>query len=517
MKLTLCCSRQIKCEIAIHACCTLLVLLSYARTSASEFIPLGGFLAYGLSDDGRIIAGQSEEEAALWTDEDGIVGIGYLRGDKNSRANGISGDGTVVVGQSGLRSETEAFRWTTDSGMSGLGKTANGFATVAADATRDGNTIVGRTRDSSTFRAWYWTEAEGVIDMSKVLSSAIDISADGRVVVGNELNVDSGNNQAFRWTREDGIQLFVPPVSPNINPRAHQARSVSADGSSIVGSLWESDNVSTPFLWVGEEKRLLGRFATDRFSDNSPLSTTPSGVSNAGEIVVGGGFTNELVSKAFLWNENEGLLELQTVLKDEYDLGDSLEGWQLRRATEISPNGRFIIGSGTNPQGDNEFWLARLDYPYLGTPIIGDFNHDQVVDVLDLDALGVAIQANASDLKFDLDESGAVESADINAMVETLLGTWIGDSNLDGEFNSRDLVTVFQSSQYEDSIDGNSTWETGDWNLDGDFTTADLVFAFQDGGYEKGPRTAVAAVPEPTSAIPALIGLLLLNRRRFRD
>jgi hypothetical protein len=36
---------------------------------------------------------------------------------------------------------------------------------------------------------------------------------------------------------------------------------------------------------------------------------------------------------------------------------------------------------------------------------------------------------------------------------------------------------------------------------DGDFKTNDLVSAFQDGGYEKGPRPAVAVVPEPSGDI----------------
>ncbi|MCA9211628.1 MAG: lamin tail domain-containing protein, partial [Planctomycetales bacterium] len=60
-----------------------------------------------------------------------------------------------------------------------------------------------------------------------------------------------------------------------------------------------------------------------------------------------------------------------------------------------------------------------------------------------------------------------------------------GDSNGDGLFNSSDLVLVFQAGEYEDGIDGNSTFEEGDWNGDGDFTTSDFVYALQFGHYEK--------------------------------
>ena len=60
----------------------------------------------------------------------------------------------------------------------------------------------------------------------------------------------------------------------------------------------------------------------------------------------------------------------------------------------------------------------------------------------------------------------------------------IGDSNLDGRFDSTDFVSVFQAAEYEDDEDNNSTWAEGDWNGDRDFTTADFVAAFQAGNYE---------------------------------
>ncbi|MCA9172043.1 MAG: lamin tail domain-containing protein, partial [Planctomycetales bacterium] len=56
-----------------------------------------------------------------------------------------------------------------------------------------------------------------------------------------------------------------------------------------------------------------------------------------------------------------------------------------------------------------------------------------------------------------------------------------GDVNGDGQFNSSDLVLLFQIGEYEDSIARNSIYSEGDWNGDGDFDTADLVLAFQLG------------------------------------
>ena len=103
--------------------------------------------------------------------------------------------------------------------------------------------------------------------------------------------------------------------------------------------------------------------------------------------------------------------------------------------------------------------------------------------------------------------------------VHEIANTYFGDSNLDGEFNSADLVSIFVAGEYEDAIGGNSTWATGDWSGNGEFDSADLVLAFQDGGYELGPRAAVNNVPEPNGlALPSMFlfafGWLLRRRQR---
>ena len=103
---------------------------------------------------------------------------------------------------------------------------------------------------------------------------------------------------------------------------------------------------------------------------------------------------------------------------------------------------------------------------------------------------------------------------DHRVWVKDLKRTWFGDADLDGEFNSNDFVQVFKAGTYE--TDSEAGWSEGDWNADGVFDSVDFITAFTDGGYEQGPRTGVAAVPEPAGWSLFVIGLLpwLLGRRR---
>ena len=148
----------------------------------------------------------------------------------------------------------------------------------------------------------------------------------------------------------------------------------------------------------------------------------------------------------------------------------------------------------------------------------GDVNLDGRVDELDIALLAEAIRQSLGDLAFDVDRSGVVDDLDLRRLVESELNTYFGDANLDGEFNSGDLVTVFKAGEYEDDIAQNSNWATGDWNGDADFGTSDLILAFQAGGFEQGPREVVSAVPEPSGATLLTISLVLVvnfARRRL--
>ena len=125
---------------------------------------------------------------------------------------------------------------------------------------------------------------------------------------------------------------------------------------------------------------------------------------------------------------------------------------------------------------------------------------------------------------FDLNGDGSVNHADHRVWVKDLAHTWYGDANLDGEFNSGDLIQVLSAGKYEaveyDRREGviPATWSEGDWNADAEFNTTDLVTALADGGYEQGLRPpAAAAVPEPQACALLTIGLVVaLSVRRTR-
>lgn len=138
--------------------------------------------------------------------------------------------------------------------------------------------------------------------------------------------------------------------------------------------------------------------------------------------------------------------------------------------------------------------------------IPGDLNGNSALDLADLELLIEAYQSG--DLVGDLSGDGQIDFDDVAVWVNDLKGTYFGDSNLDGAFDSADLVTVFTAGEYEDAIVDNSEWSTGDWNADSEFSSSDLVLAFQEGGYDQGPRASVSSVPEPTT--PLLVALAVM-------
>ncbi|MCP4189550.1 MAG: hypothetical protein GY768_02860 [Planctomycetaceae bacterium] len=120
--------------------------------------------------------------------------------------------------------------------------------------------------------------------------------------------------------------------------------------------------------------------------------------------------------------------------------------------------------------------------------IPGDLNSDGTLNLADIDLFSLKYQLTPPDLSLDLTGDQRVNDADRDYLISDLFQTTYGDADLNRLFNSSDLVQIFSVGEYEDGIDGNSTWSEGDWNLDGDFDSSDLVIAFAAGGYASDAR-----------------------------
>ena len=333
-------------------------------------LPGGPFMSYAMavSADGAVVVGigsgtpeqpelvgESVPEAFRWTRAEGMVGLGRLPDNPFTAACDISADGSVIVGFS----DDEAFRWTQAEGMVGLGDLPGGRFRSQADAiSADGSVIVGTGSSEANYQeAFRWTQSEGMMGLGspadfpirdRFTSRAVAISADGSVIVGsvsphdyNPLGVPE--RQAFRWTRTNGMSLLSDPTDQAIS----MATDVSADGSVVVGRRATTFGEEV-FQWTQAE----GIVSIDERPGFASISAN-------GLIVIGDHLDEATAdTSALIWDATHGMRSLQTVFTDEFGL--DLTGWRLGTATGISDDGLTIVGTGINPDGNFEGWVADL-------------------------------------------------------------------------------------------------------------------------------------------------------------
>ncbi|MCA9196498.1 MAG: hypothetical protein KDA87_03130 [Planctomycetales bacterium] len=249
---------------------------------------------------------------------------------------------------------------------------------------------------------------------------------------------------------------------------------------------------------------------TSGFTTNIQLA-----VDNGAQLYINGEFVAEEVSFVVEnWNSPLPSVDIDAtgaIVSEKFDTAAaSFNGWQL------GENEIVLAIRNPDPEGAPAGGFAfRMDL-ILPNGMPGDFNLNGELDVEDIDLLTAASASGDGNVSFDLTNDGKVDDADVSTWAVSLKNTWIGDANVDGEFNSSDFVQVFTAGKFE--TNQSAVWSEGDWNGDGFFNSSDFVVAFTDGGFELGPRSEVAAVPEPTTAVTfmGLLGILALRRRTLR-
>ena len=324
-----------------------------------------------------------------------ITNLGVLPGASTSFANGVSGDGSVVVGTSG----NWAFRWTLSAGMQRLPSygDALGYGVSA-----DGTTAVGYGEAPNyTWNGYRWSTSSGLATFGNVgrTTVATATSSDGGVTVG-QYNAGGGAWRGFRFTSSGGFQDLG--YSPSYYYSA--AFGVSGDGSVIVGGYTDNENVTQAYRLSSGTWQGLGRLA-------GGSTSTAYGVTNDGSVVVGvsdsqigqrafrwtatagmqslgtiPGLYNSSATAvsadgnivvgtcdngAFVWHASVGMLSLREYLSSR---GVDLTGWAvLSKANSISANGRYIVGDGTF-EGDRRGFIVDIGV------IPTDCNSDNIVD-----------------------------------------------------------------------------------------------------------------------------------------
>jgi probable HAF family extracellular repeat protein len=203
----------------------------WSPTSSWESLHVQG-RATGVSRDGHVIIGynyfpQSFDTgqptyASRWTERDGTLFLDLLPGQNVAYAHDVSDDGSVIVGRNALFPQSsidpqgqpgpdQAFRWTEALGTVGLGCLPGDNASDALAVSGDGTIVVGWSgmHDLRYKHAFIWTADDGMRDLLEVLctdyaidmagwtlTEAVDISADGRTIVGNGFNPE-GHEEAW--------------------------------------------------------------------------------------------------------------------------------------------------------------------------------------------------------------------------------------------------------------------------------------------------------------------------------
>lgn len=280
---------------------------------------------YDIREDGRVVVGFEYRRGPVrWKSDDWFEGLPTKKFGASGNAHGISADGRVIVGGWNYR----PFRWTPQEGLVTLGDVGGS----ALDVSADGSIVVG-SRGTGVDHAFRWNADDGFLDLETFggvdgISRANAVSDDGKCIVGRSMT-PAGNYRAFRWTKNEGLRgLGSLSDGPSV------ANGVSYDGRVVVGQT--SAHGRRAFAWTAKSGMQL-------LPSLQRPTTTAMDVSDDGNVIVGQA-ESPFGDAGCIWTDGEPRY-LSDLLQNEY--GIDLTGWFiLREITACSGDGTKLVGSG---------------------------------------------------------------------------------------------------------------------------------------------------------------------------
>jgi probable HAF family extracellular repeat protein len=386
---------------------------AFAQGSFRSLGPLSQ--PFGVNDDGATIVGRTPsvnpnayDEACRWSG--GVhAGLGFVPGTDDSVAFAASGNGGVIVGASGefTFDYGVAFKYSNGQ-MQSLGRLAGGIDySIANGVSQDGNVIVGEGDDGVYFvRAWRKVGNGPLQPMGPLPGGtecwAMDANSDGSVICGSGYD-GADMMRAFRWTAATNMVALPLPT----DGEESQGFGVSENGAVIVGAAYLLDFTEVPCRWTTT--------GTSSTVQALPVPVTHQGgvayaTNSDGSVVVGNLWLDGIFPEAMIWTSAGGTRLLQEALTAAGAVIP--QDWILTHAWDVSPDGRVIVGTAVDGDGETQGFAATL----FGSPIGG---------------------GGCSTADFDGDGDSATD-ADIEAFFACLAGNccstcWSGGADFNGD------------------------------------------------------------------------------------
>jgi hypothetical protein len=440
-----------------------------------------------------IVAASYWDNGVSWYQNDGQARFGTERVITNLaeraqrvRAADLDGDGSVDVLSASHRDNKIAWYRNTDGrGSFGAQMVINARATGAADVNfadvdGDGDMDVLSASITDATVAWYEnTDGKGSFSAAKVITrraigaewvTTADLDADG------DLDVLSASYQDERiawYENVDGKGTFGSAVTVHTGDQANGVEAIDIDGDGDL-DLAMTLYGSSQLVWYEN------RGGPDPFGSAQIIAQGLTRIETIFIADIDGNGRDDILTAAsefILWYERVGAEFVS------HSISSQVDGAVDVRAADLDGDGDLDVVSASVLD-------SKVAWYRNETTGRADFDGNGRIEAADIDRLCLAIRTGDSSEAFDLNTDDSVNQLDVDELVLGILGSQYGDANLDGIFNSSDLVVIFQAGEYEDEIAGNSGWADGDWNCDGDFNTSDLVDAFIRGAY------VAATVPE---------------------
>jgi len=281
-----------------------------------------GFIE-AISDDGSTIVGRTTGSSGYgysWNEDLEMTELG-------SAAYGVNGDGSAIVG-----SDDGPVRWLGGATSASPLSTAQFSGGSGYAATSNGQVIVGTAYDSLGLGAYAFIWNNGSITWDTALRSFLDVSANGQVLLAEDLVSD------YFVRTSSGDEAVVLPAGRALLDRPVLSR----DGKLVAGA-----HVLDAASGGGDNKGYIyevgsGEVATVFEGDGSPFVMAVANTRlMVGQIGRGG-------VPGIYWHPDEGyspklITELMVAHGFELDASTTIGG-----AEAMTPDGRVIVGAGGN-------------------------------------------------------------------------------------------------------------------------------------------------------------------------